>query len=195
MSRSNFFTERKEIQQQTREQLRSQVQYCIYRSVTPHHVPLFFFCPLRTDTMSALGGTEFKMPKAKEAVTLCMDVREFKNPMGCTMYEVSCPQCIAKNSADPKSWTIPATQGLGNPWVHFRRCVDDDAALEQMITEARRVVNENKRIAAKERGDPPPPPSGQSNVAGFCHFNPLILLLQARLLLAPHLSCPTRSSL
>ena len=70
-----------------------------------------------------------------------MDLTENKNPAGNIMYDVTCPQLIAKNSTDPKSWTFPAHQGLGNTWAHFKSCVGDDAALEQLITEARRVKN------------------------------------------------------
>ena len=42
------------------------------------------------------------MPKPKEGVALCMDVKEYKNPAGNIMYDVTCPQLIAKNSTDPK---------------------------------------------------------------------------------------------
>ena len=70
-----------------------------------------------------------------------MDLTENKNPAGNTMHDVTCPQLIAKNSTDPKSSTFPAHQGLGNAQVHFKRCVGEDAALEQLITEARRVKN------------------------------------------------------
>ena len=115
---------------------------------------------LRIDIMSALGGATFVMPKAKEGVELCMNVRQYTNPLGKLMYEVSCPLCIVKNSSSPKSWILEAKQGLGNAWVHFKGCVDNDAALKQMVTEARHAKAEEQRVAAAAKGGPPPPPSG-----------------------------------
>ena len=57
---------------------------------------------LRIDIMSALGGATFVTPKAKEGVELCMNVRQYTNPLGKLMYEVSCPQCIVKKPIVPK---------------------------------------------------------------------------------------------
>ena len=113
--------------------------------------------------MSALGEATFIWPKPKEAVELCMDVSQ-QAVNGKIVYDVSCPNCIKKGVAQPKSWRLAAAQGLGNAWIHFRACIDDDAALEQMIKAARHAKAESQRAKAKGRGDPPPPPSGQATL-------------------------------
>ena len=96
--------------------------------------------------MSALGEATFIWPKVKEGVQLCMDVNQYA-VNGKIVYDVSCPNCIQKGVTQPKSWRLPAGQGLGNVWSHFRACVDDNAALEQMIKAARHAKAERQRAA------------------------------------------------